>query len=117
MTMYVYHAEGHPVGFLFSTFIHDMDGTPLGRILGSHVYRLDGGYVGEFHKGNVVAKPVPGGTRDIQPMAAPPAMPSPGISFSRRGLVPYGYPDVFHRLYEGADARCDSVLELMIAAE
>jgi hypothetical protein len=116
MTMYVYHAEGHPVGFLFSTFIHDLDGNPLGRILGSHVYRIDGTYVGEFHKETVVAKPVLGHTRDITPMAAPPKMPSPGISFTRRGLVNYGYPDVFHRLYEGAVD--DDTLELMaIAAE
>jgi hypothetical protein len=116
MTMYVYHADGHPVGFLFSTFIHDLDGTPLGRILGSHVYRLDGVYVGEFHKETVVAKPVLANTRDIQPMAAPPKMPSPGLSFSRRGLVPYGYPDVFHRLYDGA-RQDEDTLELAIAAE
>lgn len=103
MTMYVYHAEGHPVGFLFSTFIHDLDGHPLGRILGSHVYRLDGSYVGEFHKETVVAKPVAAGTRDIQPIAAPPKLPSPGFSFSRRGIVNYGYPDVFHRLYGAED--------------
>lgn len=116
MTMYVYHAEGHPVGFLFSTFIHDLDGNPLGRILGSHVYRLDGTYVGEFHKETVVAKPVSASVRDIQPMATPAKLPSPGISFSRRGLVNYGFPDVFHRLYDGAAP--DDTLELMsIAAE
>lgn len=114
MTMYVYHAEGHPVGFLFSTFIHDMEGYPLGRILGSHVYRLDGTYVGEFHKETVVAKPGSAHTRDITPIAAPPKLPSPGISFSRRGLVNYGYPDMFHLLAEG---RQDDVFELAIAAE
>ncbi|HWH17917.1 MAG TPA: hypothetical protein VNT77_06215 [Allosphingosinicella sp.] len=116
MTMYVYHADGHPVGFLFSTFIHDLDGTPLGRILGSHVYRLDGVYVGEFHKETVVSKPVEAGARDIAPMRTPPRQPSPGISFSRRGLVNYGFPDVFHRLYEGAQ-QDDGILELAIAAE
>ena len=55
--MYVYHAAGHPVGFLSGTFIHDLDGTPLGRILGSHVYRLDGNYVGEWFKEMVVQRP------------------------------------------------------------
>lgn len=115
MTMYVYHAEGHPVGFLFSSFIHDLDGNPLGRILGSHVYRIDGTYVGEFHKETVVAKPVMGNTRDIQPMTAPPRLAGPGMSFSRRGLVKYGYPDVFHRLYAGEQ---DNMLETnTIAAE
>ena len=65
MTMYVYHADGHPVGFLFSTFIHDLEGHPLGRVLGSHVYRLDGTYVGEFHKETVVQKPTAAATRDM----------------------------------------------------
>jgi hypothetical protein len=116
MTMYVYHADGHPVGFLFSSFIHDLEGTPLGRILGSHVYRLDGVYVGEFHKETVVAKPVLGSTRDIAPMAAPARLQSPGLSFSRRGLVNYGYPDVFHRLYDGA-GEADGTAGLALAAE
>ena len=104
MTMYVYHAAGHPVGFLSSTFIHDLDGNGLGRILGSHVYRLDGTYVGEFHKETVVAKPVLGHTRDITAIPAPPKLASPGMSFSRRGLVNYGYPDMFHLLQEGSAA-------------
>lgn len=117
MTMYVYHAEGHPVGFLFSTFIHDLEGNPLGRVLGSHVYRIDGVYVGEFHKETVVAKPVIGNTRDIAPMMAPPKLNSPGMSFSRRGLVKYGYSDVFHLLYEGS-AHLEEPFELTaIAAE
>jgi hypothetical protein len=116
MTMYVYHAAGHPVGFLFSTFIHDLEGEPLGRVLGSHVFRLDGVYVGEFHKQTVVEKPTRPNIRDIAPMPAPPRQKSPGISFSRRGLVPYGYPDVFHRLYEGGGQH--GALDLMeIAAE
>ena len=116
MTMYVYHAAGHPVGFLFSTFIHDLEGNPLGRILGSHVYRLDGAYVGEFHKETVVAKPVPANVRDIAPMAAPPRLQSPGTSFSRRGLVNYGYADVFHRLYDGV-GESEGPPELALAAE
>lgn len=116
MTMYVYHADGHPVGFLFSSFIHDLEGTPLGRILGSHVYRLDGVYVGEFHKETVVAKPVIGNTRDLAAIAAPAKLDGPGISFSRRGLVNYGYPDVFHRLYDGA-SQADEPMEFALAAE
>lgn len=116
MTMYVYHADGHPVGFLFSTFIHDLEGHPLGRVLGSHVYRIDGTYVGEFHKETVVQKPTPAATRDIQPMPAPRKLDSPGVTFSRRGLVNYGYPDVFHRLYDGFAQ--DNIFELTaIAAE
>ena len=117
MAMYVYHADGHPVGFLFGTFIHDLDGNPLGRVLGSHVFRLDGIYVGEFHKETVVAKPVLANVRDIAPMTAPAKQPSPGVSFSRRGLVRYGYPDMFHRLQEGL-YQDNEPLELMeIAAE
>jgi len=117
MAMYVYHAEGHPVGFLFSTFIHDLEGNPLGRVLGSHVFRLDGRYVGEFHKETVVAKPVLANVRDIAPMKAPAKQASPGISFSRRGLVNYGYPDMFHKLCEGVQ-QDNEFLELTdIAAE
>ena len=116
MTMYVYHADGHPVGFLFSSFIHDLEGTALGRVLGSHVYRLDGTYVGEFHKETVVAKPVLGNTRDLGPIPAPAKLDGPGTSFSRRGLVNYGYPDVFHRLYEGVP-QADEPREFALAAE
>lgn len=100
MAMYIYRTDGLPVGFQFSNFIHDLEGTPLGRILGTHVYRLDGSYVGELFKESVVAKPVPS-IRTIQPVAAPPSLPSPGASFRRRGRVDYGYGDVFHLLYEG----------------
>ena len=114
MTMYVYHAAGHPVGFLFGTFIHDLErGQPLGRILGSHVYRLDGVYVGEFYKETVVAKPVLARVRDIQPMVPPPQVRTPGASFSRRVVMNYGYPDVFHELFTGAPFDA----ELPLAAE
>lgn len=115
MTMYVYHAGGHPVGFLSGLFIHDLDGEPLGRVLGSHVFRMDGVYVGEFHKETVVEKPREMIVRNIAPIMPPPRQPSPGVSFSRRALVNYGYPDVFHRLYEGENRT--NVLELNIAAE
>ena len=104
MTMYVYHAAGHPVGFLSSTFIHDMDGTPLGRILGSHVYRLDGTYVGEWFKETVVDKPVHS-RKPVQPVRAPARRSPVPDSFVRRGLVDYGYADVFHHLYAANDDR------------
>lgn len=100
MAMYIYQTDGHPVGFRFGNFIHDMAGVPLGRILGTHVYRLDGSYVGELFKESVVAKPVQS-VRPMPAVAAPATLPSPGASFRRRGLVDYGYPDVFHQLYEG----------------
>ena len=97
MTMYIYHAEGHPVGVLSGYFIHDLDGIPLGRIIGSRVHRLDGEYVGELFKETVVAKPVHH-PRAAAPMAAPARISTPSPTFRRRGLVDYGYPDMFHRL-------------------
>jgi hypothetical protein len=100
MAMYIYQTDGYPVGFRFSNFIHDLDGTPLGRIFGTHVHRLDGSYVGELFKDSVVEKPV-AMVRTLLPVAAPSRQPSPGPSFRRRGLVNYGYPDVFHLLLEG----------------
>jgi hypothetical protein len=114
MAMYIYQTDGHPVGFRFSNFIHDLEGRPLGRILGTHVYRLDGSYVGELFKDSVVDKPAPP-VRPIQAIAPPPSIPSPGTGFQRRGLVNYGYPDVFHRLYEGDHLLLDETMA--IAAE
>jgi hypothetical protein len=97
MAMYVYSTEGEPVGFLYETFIHDLDGTPLGRIIGSRVHRFDGSYVGEWYKDTVVERPGVS-ARQLPPMAPPPRRVSPGSSWRRRGVVDYGYPDIFHRL-------------------
>jgi 4-fold beta-flower domain-containing protein len=101
--MYVYSTAGEPVGFLYETFIYDMGGTPLGRIIGSRVHRFDGSYAGEWYKEMVVdrLRPQP---RPMPAIAAPPPRPSPGPSWRRRAVVDYGYPDSFHRLYEGAAA-------------
>jgi hypothetical protein len=99
MPMYVYSTKGEPIGFLHEMLIYDMKGEPRGRILGSRVHRLDGCYVGEWFKEMVVQRPT-GRPRAIPPIPAPPRRPSPGSSFSRRGLVHYGYPDAFHLLIE-----------------
>ena len=116
MAMYIYQTDGHPVGFRFGSNIHDLSGRPLGRILGTHVYRLDGGYVGELFKDMVVAKPAPL-VKPIHPVAAPAAIPSPGPSFRRRGLVDYGYRDVFHLLFEGEQTPLHLEEPMAIAAE
>lgn len=116
MAMYIYQTDGHPVGFRFSNFIHDMGGRPLGRILGTHVYRIDGSYVGELFKETVVAKPTVN-PRSIQPVSPPPAVPAPGASFRRRGLVDYGYRDVFHLLCEGDQTPLYLDEPMAIAAE
>lgn len=117
MAMYIYQTDGDPVGFRFSNFIHDMSGRPLGRILGTHVYRFDGTYVGELFKETVVAKPVPANVRPIQPIPVPTAIPSPGPSYRRRGLVDYGFRDVFHLLYEGEQTPLHLDEQMAIAAE
>lgn len=111
MTMYVYHADGYPVGFLFSSFIHDLDGNPLGRLVGSHVHRLDGSYVGEFHKETVVDKPVPF-RRPVAAVAKPAKQRPAPQTCPRRGIVDYGYPDVFHLLYEGSGVALPEPLPL-----
>lgn len=116
MAMYIYQTDGYPVGFRFSNFIHDMGGRPLGRILGTHVYRIDGSYVGELFKETVVAKPTVN-PRPIQPIAPPAAVRAPGPSFRRRGLVDYGYRDVFHLLCEGDQTPLYLDEPMAIAAE
>ena len=116
MAMYIYQTDGHPVGFRFSNFIHDMAGRPLGRVLGTHVYRIDGSYVGELFKETVVAKPT-ANPKPIQAIAPPSAVPPPGPSFRRRGLVDYGYRDVFHLLCEGDQTPLYLDEPMAIAAE
>ena len=103
MPMYVYHAEGFPVGFRFGDYLHDMDGTALGRVLGTGVYRLDGSYVGEWFKDCAVQKPTHS-PRRIHPARDPGKAPVPsGFTHIRRGVVDYGYSDVFHLLKTAED--------------
>jgi hypothetical protein len=104
MAMYVYSTEGEPVGFLFESVIHDLGGVPLGRIIGSRVHRFDGSYVGEWFKEMVVERPSTR-PRPLPPIPAPPRRVSPGASWRRRGVVDYGYRDIFHCLYESAAER------------
>jgi len=112
MAMYVYSTEGEPVGFLYENFIHGFDGAPLGRIIGSRVHRLDGSYVGEWFKEMVVERPT-ARPRPLPPIAAPPHRASPGPSWRRRGVVDYGYPDLFQRLRDGgATGRADGAFSL-----
>lgn len=103
MAMYVYSTDGEPIGFLYETTIHDLEGRPLGRIIGSRVHRFDGSYVGEWFKESVVERPGVS-ARALPPMAVPPSRPSPGRSWRRRAVVYYGFPDIFHRLYESETA-------------
>jgi hypothetical protein len=103
MAMYVYSTEGEPVGFLFETFIYDLGGTPLGRIIGSRVHRLDGSYAGEWFKEMVVDR-CAAPARALAAVVPPPSRSSPGRGSRRRVVVDYGYPDSFHRLYQGAGA-------------
>lgn len=110
MPMYVYSTEGEPVGFLHELFIYDKEGTPRGRILGSRVHRLDGCYVGEWFKEMVVQRPS-GRPRAIAGIAPPQRRPWPGSTFSRRGLVHYGYPDAFHLLLEQEQAEYSEAAE------
>lgn len=117
MAMYVYHADGHTVGFLSGIYIYDLDGNPLGRIFGSRVHRLDGSYVGEWFKQTVVEKPVHARRAIAPTIPVPPRMPSPGPGSSRRGVVDYGYPDVFNRLYATGSSGTESRMLFDQAAE
>ena len=115
MPMYVYHSRGHAVGFMFSSFIHDLEGNPLGRVMGSHVYSLEGTYVGELFKDTVVAKPIHS-IRHILPVEGARKMPAVPYTSPRRGVVDYGYPDMFHVL-KGASSVSNDEEALQLAAE
>lgn len=97
MTMYIYHSDGHAVGFLHATFVHDLDGRPLGRVMGSRVHRLDGSYVGEFFKDTVVDKPV-ASRRSIRAVPSPARLSAVDVISPRRAVVNYGFRDVFDLL-------------------
>jgi hypothetical protein len=116
MPMYVYHARGHAVGFMFSSFIHDLQGNPVGRVMGSHVYRLDGTYVGEFFKETVVDKPVHF-TRHTLPVNGAKKMAPVPYTSPRRGVVDYGYADTFHLLADVSPAAMAEEEALQMAAE
>lgn len=116
MTMYIYQTDGEPVGFRFGDFIHDLEGYPLGRVVGTHVHKFDGSYVGELFKEMVVDKPIVR-RRDAAPAAAPPKLASPGRTCRRRGLVNYGFRDVFHLLFEPGVQPLELEAPLAVAAE
>ena len=107
MTMYVYHADGHPVGFLHSNYIHDLEGHPLGRVVGTRVHRFDGSYVGEFFKQTVVNKPVTT-RRNMGAIKPPPEQQPPETTCARRGVVDYGFVDVFAHLYRSPERSADA---------
>ena len=103
MAMYIYRTDGCPVGFRFGDFIHDLQGgAAVARVLGSHVYRFDGSYVGELFKDSVVDKPV-AIVRRVAAMKRPPAIASPGAGSRRRGIIDYGFADLFDALREDVD--------------
>lgn len=115
MPMYVFSTDGHPVGFLHANFVHDLEGTPLGRVVGSCVHRLDGSYVGQWFKNTIVNRPDVRSS-PIAPTSPPPNQPSPGITSSRRGVIDYGFADMFHELYDNP-AGPSRLENLDIAAE
>lgn len=98
MPMYLYRTDGRPAGFRFNQSIHDLDGAPLARVFGTHVHRFDGSYIGELFKEMIVDKPVPS-ARSLPPIAPPPPARSPGMTCPRRGIVDYGFADLFPLLF------------------
>ena len=95
---YIYDAKGKAVGFVQGGFIHTLGGQPVGQLNGSHVHKLSGQYVGELHKDMIVDKHL-GNLGNIGHPGNPGNAGNPGNP-GNRGVVNYGYPDVFHKLLE-----------------
>jgi hypothetical protein len=98
MPTFLFDASGKPVGFLRGAFIHDMNGNAIGQLRGTHVYKLGGAYVGELYKDMVLDRHL-GNLGNIGHPRDPGNPGHPGNP-GNRGVIDYGYADVFAHLLE-----------------
>ena len=95
MDTFIYNEDGDAVGFHDEAHIFKLDGTPIGQLNGPSVHKLDGSYIGELYEDMIVDR----FSQDLGAIApfTPPkqsAVPSP----TNRGMMSYGFPDVFDLL-------------------
>lgn len=96
MINYLYNEDGDALGFWDDRFVYRLDGTPIGQLNGPSVHKLTGEYVGELYEDMIVDRYF-GDLGAIDPVPNPPrAKPVPAPP--NRGMVSYGYPNVFDQL-------------------
>lgn len=92
---FIYNEDGDAVGFGDEQFVYKMDGTPIAQLNGPSVHRLDGQYIGELYEDMIVDR----FSQDLG--AIEPAKPAgrDGVPMpANRGMMSYGFPDVFDLL-------------------
>lgn len=95
MANFIYNEDGDAVGFWEESVIYKLDGAPVGLLNGPSVHKLDGTYIGELYEDMIVDR----FSQDlgaIEPFKTVPrgAVPLP----ANRGMMSYGFPDVFESL-------------------
>lgn len=95
MANFIYNEDGDAVGFWDENIIYKLDGKPVAQLNGPSVHKLDGSYVGELYEDMVVDR----FSQDlgaIEPIVTVPRSPVPHPA--NRGMMSYGFPDVFDLL-------------------
>ncbi len=95
MANFIYNEDGDAVGFSEENVIYKLDGTPVGQLNGPSVHKLDGSYIGELYEDMIVDR----FSQDlgaIDPLITSKRGPVPQPA--NRGMMSYGFPDVFDTL-------------------
>jgi len=95
MANFIYNEDGDAVGFHDDAFIYKLDGAAVGQLNGPSVHKLDGSYIGELYEDMIVDR----FSQDlgaIEPATPPRGSPVPMPA--NRGMMSYGFPDVFDLL-------------------
>ena len=95
MANFIYNEDGDAVGFHDEAHIFKLDGTPIGILNGPSVHKLDGSYIGELYEDMVVDR----FSQDLGAIdPSTPARHAPTPTPANRGMMSYGFPDVFDQL-------------------
>jgi hypothetical protein len=95
MANFIYNEDGDAVGFWDDAFIFTLDGRPVGQLNGPSVHKLDGSYIGELYEDMIVDR-FSQDLGGIEPANTPARGPVPMPA--NRGMMSYGFPDVFDLL-------------------
>ena len=92
---FIYNEDGDAVGFGDEQFVYKMDGTPIAQLNGPSVHRLDGQYIGELYEDMIVDR----FSQDLGAIEPATPVKRDGVPMpANRGMMSYGFPDVFDLL-------------------